>query len=60
MPQDQSSILEQVQQISQNGEISCSAALKLAEKLGITPMEIGQAANTLHIKIRVCQLGCFK
>lgn len=41
------------------GRISCAAAQKIAENLGISYKEVGNAANELGIKIKDCQLGCF-
>ncbi len=40
--------------------ILCPQAFKIAEKLSITPMEVGRYCNENKIKIRGCQLGCFK
>jgi hypothetical protein len=42
-----------------DGSITCAAALRLAEELGIPPRALGEAANKLGIKIDSCQLGCF-
>jgi hypothetical protein len=42
-----------------NGRLSCSAARKIAEKLGVSYREVGAAADELGIKIKNCQLGCF-
>ena len=53
-------VLSEVKRRSRNGKISCAVALKLADELGVSPKKVGQAANELKIKIRACQLGCFK
>lgn len=45
---------------AKDGRIACREALKLADELGVPPIRIGEAANTLKIKIKGCQLGCFK
>jgi hypothetical protein len=42
-----------------NGRLSCAAARKIAEKLGVSYKEIGSAADALGIRIKSCQLGCF-
>jgi hypothetical protein len=42
-----------------NGKLSCAAAQKIAEKLGVSYREIGSAADALGIKIKNCRLGCF-
>jgi len=39
--------------------IACAQALALARELGVSPMQIGKAANQLGLKIHSCQLGCF-
>lgn len=41
-------------------EIPCEKAFDLAEKYGIPKMEIAKYCNKHKIKIRRCQLGCFK
>ena len=42
-----------------NGRLSCGAAQKIAEKLGVPYKEVGSAADALGIRIKNCQLGCF-
>ena len=39
--------------------LPCAAALAIAERLGVPPLAVGEAANALGIKIVDCQLGCF-
>jgi len=41
------------------GKITCPAARKLANTLGVSPRVIGDACNQLDIKIHSCALGCF-
>ncbi len=41
------------------GNISCSAAMRLAEELVISRKQMGKLLNELRIKIKQCQLGCF-
>lgn len=48
-----------VQNAAKDGKLSCTAARKLAEELGVAPREIGQMADELKIKIYGCELGCF-
>lgn len=43
-----------------DGTISCSTALHIAEKAGTSAMKIGRLLNDMNIKIKSCQLGCFK
>jgi hypothetical protein len=53
-------VLEGVLENSRGGRLSCRKALELAESLGVTPAEVGEAADQLRIKIAACQLGCFQ
>lgn len=53
-------VLERIREESREGRLSCRKALELAESLGVTPAEVGEAADQLRIKIAACQLGCFK
>jgi hypothetical protein len=41
-------------------EIKCPEAFAIAEKYGIPKMEIARYCNTKGVKIRACQLGCFR
>ena len=40
--------------------ITCPQAFAIAEKHGIPKAAISEDRNTHGIKIRACQLGCFK
>ena len=40
--------------------LTCMQAFHLSEKHGISLKDIGTICNNLGIKIRKCQLGCFK
>ena len=41
-------------------EITCPQAFALAQKHKIPKMEISEYCNSHKVKIRGCQLGCFK
>jgi hypothetical protein len=41
-------------------EIKCPEAFAIAEKYGIDKMDIARYCNTRGVKIRACQLGCFR
>ena len=45
---------------ARENRISCKQALGLAEELDVSPKRIGDTANAMKIRIRACQLGCFK
>lgn len=52
-------VLEAVKKKARDGRISCAAARKLAEELKVSPRVVGEACNTLTVKIKACELGCF-
>ncbi len=45
---------------AKDGNINCPQALAIAKKHGVLPAEVGKVIDELGIKIRNCQLGCFK
>ncbi|MFH1703597.1 MAG: hypothetical protein ABIB41_09250 [Nitrospirota bacterium] len=52
-------ITEEIKKRATGGKLPCAIARKIAEELGVSYKEIGEAADNLHIKITTCQLGCF-
>jgi hypothetical protein len=52
-------ITEEIKKRATGGKLPCAIARKIAEELGISYKEVGEAADNLHIKITTCQLGCF-
>jgi len=52
-------ILEKVVMKEGKHYIDCHIALAIADKLSITPIEVGKLCNEQGIKIQHCQLGCF-
>jgi hypothetical protein len=42
-----------------DNELSCVAAFEIAEKLNTRPIDIGEAADRLKIRLVKCQLGLF-
>ena len=40
--------------------LDCARAFELAERFNVSPEAVGQLCNDEKIKIRSCQLGCFK
>lgn len=41
-------------------QIKCPEAFAISEKYGISKTDISRYCNSNGIKIRACQLGCFK
>ena len=56
---DENLLVLRLMEESKEGGIACTAALRLAEEIGVPPRALGDVANRLGIKIRACQLGCF-
>jgi len=48
-----------LQQAAEDAQLSCVAAHHVAEDLGVSPAEIGVAADLLEYRIVRCQLGLF-
>ncbi len=46
--------------LDDDGKIKCSSAFKIADEEGVSPGMVGKEINRLKIKIKGCQLGCFK
>lgn len=42
-----------------NGRLSCLAAWKIADRLGIKRLDVCAASEKLQIKVKPCQLGAF-
>lgn len=49
-----------VKERAKEGKLACREAFALAEELGVAVGRIGAAANATGVKIKACQLGCFK
>ncbi|MHC4718280.1 MAG: hypothetical protein ACYS5V_15010 [Planctomycetota bacterium] len=43
-----------------DGRAACKVLLDMAAETGTPPAEIGRICNDLGIKIKACQLGCFR
>jgi hypothetical protein len=52
-------VADEVRRRAPEGRLPCAEALAIAERLGVAPAAVGEAANALGIKIVDCQLGCF-
>jgi hypothetical protein len=52
-------VVERIRSSAVNGRLPCPAAFRIAAELGITPLEVGEKATQLGIKISRCQLGLF-
>ena len=52
-------ILDKIQAESSEGKIICPALWQIADESGISRAEAGNAADSLGLKIKGCQLGAF-
>ena len=52
-------LVERIRSSAVNGRLPCPNAFRIAAELGITPLEVGEKATQLGIKISRCQLGLF-
>jgi hypothetical protein len=52
-------IIEEIKKKAIEGKLPCAAARQIAEELGVSYRDVGEAADLLRIKITSCQLGCF-
>lgn len=43
-----------------DGKLTCDHAHQIAERHGVKLWQIGQICEEQNIKIKSCQLGCFK
>ena len=43
-----------------DGKMPCKAALDIANSLKLEASAIGREMDRLKIKVKACQLGCFK
>jgi hypothetical protein len=48
-----------IEEAAENGEITCAALWKIADRLGTKRKAVSAACETLKKKIRKCQLGTF-
>lgn len=53
-------VLDLIRERSRDGKIPCTSLWEIADSKGIVRPEIGNAADSLGLKITPCQLGAFK
>ncbi|MFA5384314.1 MAG: DUF1847 domain-containing protein [Eubacteriales bacterium] len=52
-------VLDAVQKSAGDGILTCTQARQLAAKMKVSHRTVGNACNSLKIKVRDCDLGCF-
>lgn len=48
-----------IEEVLENGRISCASCWEVARRLGCARMDVASACEALSVKIRACQLGSF-
>jgi LAO/AO transport system kinase len=51
---------KKIREAAVGGKIACKEAMKLAVKLGVPTKNMADLLNQYKVKIKECQLGCFK
>lgn len=53
-------VLEKAKELDGKKQLTCKEAFELAEEFGVQILEVGRICNQKNIRIRRCQLGCFR
>ena len=53
-------IRQAIQDMAVDGKAACSQLLAIAERTGTPAKEVGRVCDEMDIRIRSCQLGCFR
>jgi len=53
------SLVDEIQSSLTDGHLTCPQAFRIAEKLGVVPIEVGDTATARGISVINCQLGLF-
>jgi len=56
----QQAVVAAAKELDGKQRLACAQALKLAAQHGVTPAEVGRVCDENGIRMRSCQLGCFK
>jgi len=52
-------VKEHIMGQTQNNELACAKAFKIADELNVSAAEVGKTADLLNMKLVKCQLGLF-
>ena len=52
-------IADAVKERVRDGKLSCGMAFRIAENLNVGPLEVGETADELEVRLYHCQLGLF-
>jgi hypothetical protein len=56
---EEKALREALRKTAEDGKISCAKAFQIAEEFKVPKKKVGDMLNTLGIRIKGCQLGCF-
>jgi hypothetical protein len=48
-----------IDQVAQDGAVTCAAAHKIAQKFAVAPAEVGMTIDLMEYRLTRCQLGLF-
>lgn len=51
---------KEIHNAAEGGKITCKGAMKLATRLGVPRKDMADLLSKYKVKIKECQLGCFK
>jgi hypothetical protein len=57
---DLDALREEIQRVSVDGKASCKALLAAASAVGAPPAEVARLCDEMGVRVRACQLGCFR
>jgi len=52
-------VAEAIEKSLVEGELPCTSAFVIAKRLGVAPLQVGQEADALGVRLSKCQLGLF-
>nr|MBC7245240.1 hypothetical protein [Chloroflexota bacterium] len=52
-------IAEAIRKALMEGELPCASAFAIAQRLSVEPLQVGQTADELGVRLSKCQLGLF-
>jgi len=51
---------KEIRAVAEEGKITCKGTMKLAARLGVPTRDMADLLDKYKVKIKECQLGCFK
>jgi len=57
---DEEQLYQEILKRAQAGKIACRQCFEVARECDVSLKKVGQLCNEKEVRIRACQLGCFK